>query len=150
MINLFAEGVYVDMWTVSHFLSGALLFVLLVSKRLSICHSILVTVIVAIFWEFLEIRVRVDEVFSNRVVDVVVTVIGFYLIYFVNKKTNFMNSQIKFTLDDGIVYSKNVFFVLYDLDIGINNGIFSSDHLKTGDAAPQIMFAKMSASTASC
>ena len=90
MINLFEEGTYFDMWTVPHFLLGFLTFVFLVDRKIRVNHAILITVAIAIFWEFFEMRVRVEEVLSNRYSDVIISVVGFYILYFINKKTNFM------------------------------------------------------------
>lgn len=95
MINLFAEGVYVDMWTVPHLLLGVLTFVFFVDRRFRVRSAIFLTIAIAIFWEFFEMRVRVEEVLSNRIVDVLISVVGFYVIYFIDKKTGFMSKSMK-------------------------------------------------------
>lgn len=79
MINLFVELPYFDLWSISHILYGMVLFLLLLNKGR--IFSYLIIGITAIAWEVFEVLINVFEYPSNRVSDIVVTFIGFYLAF---------------------------------------------------------------------
>lgn len=94
MPNLFEEGLYLDLWSVPHFLFGLIVFIFFIDKKFRLELSFLFTAILAIGWEIFEIRVKVTEVYTNRITDVVLTLLGFVLLAYLNKKTNFMTNPI--------------------------------------------------------
>lgn len=105
MINLYAEGVYIDMWTLTHFLFGVILFFPFTIKKVNIYIQIILTFLVAFFWEVFEISVKIIEYPTNRVVDIFVTVLGLILFYYLNQKNNFV-------YDNRFKYSIIAFYLL--------------------------------------
>lgn len=95
-MNLFKEGVFIDTWTVSHLLFGVLCFLVFYTRIKSIKIISTLTLVLAVFWEFFEIKVNVEEFFSNRVVDVLSTLLAFYLVYYFVKKNNIEHDQKKY------------------------------------------------------
>ncbi len=84
MIDLFVEHPYIDLWSLSHFLFGVILFFYLKPDRKYV--NFLFILIVATLWEFFEIFVRVFEYSTNRVSDVIVTFVGFYFAVLLSKR----------------------------------------------------------------
>jgi hypothetical protein len=66
--DLGREGAYVDLWSVSHFVGGALLALLGI--------PVAWVTVLAIGWELAEVASRVQEHWANRVLDVVLAVAG--------------------------------------------------------------------------
>lgn len=95
ILSLFQEGEYLDLWSVPHFLFGVILFIFLINKKVKTNTAVFIVFLLAVFWEFFEINVRLNEFFTNRITDVIVTLIGFYLLFFINKKTNFMQNSVQ-------------------------------------------------------
>jgi len=87
MINLFAERPFIDMWSLTHLIFGVILFFVLYPKKFKLEYSVFIILLVTIFWEIFEIRVKVDEVMTNRITDILVTFVGFFVIYKINKKS---------------------------------------------------------------
>jgi hypothetical protein len=86
MLSLYAEGVFIDMWTVTHFLFGVILFFVFTSRRINIYLQILFALILAVFWEIFELSFKIIEYFSNRVVDVAVTILGLIIFFYWHSK----------------------------------------------------------------
>ena len=66
--DLGAEGRFVDLWTIPHFVIGALFGLLGIDLAW--------TTALVVWWELVEVVSRVDEYPTNRVTDVVISVVG--------------------------------------------------------------------------
>ena len=66
--DLGREGAFVDLWSVSHFVGGALLALLGL--------PVVWVTGLAIGWELAELAARVEETWPNRVLDIVLAVAG--------------------------------------------------------------------------
>ena len=66
--DLGAEGRFVDLWTIPHFVIGALFGLLGIDLAW--------TTALLVWWELVEVACRVDEYPTNRVTDVVISIVG--------------------------------------------------------------------------
>lgn len=77
------EGPYFDLWSVPHLFYGVLAAFIAVKARYSFKKGIVITTLLAIFWEFLEIYSgEAWEVNTNRIVDVLIADAGFIITWF--------------------------------------------------------------------
>ena len=81
--KLWAEGRYIDLWTIPHILAGVLLGGYLYWLGVSFEINLAVTTILVISWEFFELHfLGVHEYFTNSLMDIIVALIGFAFMYF--------------------------------------------------------------------
>lgn len=66
-----------DWWSVPHFLFGVVMAFVAITFSFSESYVFLVTLILAILWEFLEKRYRIGEAPGNGTVDVLLPLIAF-------------------------------------------------------------------------
>lgn len=109
MLSLYKEGVFVDMWTVAHILFGLICFFIIYENIKNFKKSLLIIFLLAVFWEFIEIKINVEEFFSNRIVDVLVTLIAFFVIYFLSKKNKVIKNKILFYVILFVYFCVNFF-----------------------------------------
>ncbi len=80
--KLWAEGRYVDLWTVPHILAGVILAAVFNWLGISFWLNLLLSSILIISWEFFELHfLNVHEHLSNKVMDVVTGWLGFFVMY---------------------------------------------------------------------
>ena len=80
--KLWAEGKYVDLWTIPHILAGVLLGGYLYWFGIPFGINLTITAILVISWEFFELHfLGVHEHFTNSLMDIIVALIGFWLTY---------------------------------------------------------------------
>jgi len=76
------EGVYLDPMSIIHFIAGILTYyIFFVIFELSLLQSLLITFAGAFLWEVFEISINVIEKFVNRVVDVALPIIAFFMFH---------------------------------------------------------------------
>ena len=80
-MNIWKEGRYLDAWSVNHLLSGAIFTGWLLTFGLNILIIFFLHLVLAIVWEIFEALFGICEHLSNRIMDVVVGNIGFFLVY---------------------------------------------------------------------
>lgn len=80
--KLWAEGRYIDSWTIPHILAGVLLGGYLYWLGVAFLTNLIITVILVTAWEFFEFHfLGVHEHFTNSFVDIIVALIGFIITY---------------------------------------------------------------------
>ena len=80
--KLWAEGKYVDLWTIPHILSGVIMAGSFYWLGFSFWPNIISSIILMIGWEFFELHfLGIHEHLSNKVMDVVTGIIGFFAMY---------------------------------------------------------------------
>ena|SRR3989338_3419759 len=88
-MNIWREGKYLDLWSVNHFLSG----VVFAGWMFVLGSNLLVTFIlylaISMGWEIFEIFHKVKEDIGNKMIDVAIGVMGFFLIYILNADGSF-------------------------------------------------------------
>ena len=75
--ELWEEGKYLDMWSVSHFLSGLLIASVLFLLGIAFVPALVIATVLFVLYELFEVVVHIEESFTNRFMDVVVDVVGF-------------------------------------------------------------------------
>lgn len=75
--DLWVEGKYFDLWSVNHFLAGLLIAATLFLLKISLFPAFLIAFLLFIAYEIFEVAAQIEEVFTNRLVDVIVDVAGF-------------------------------------------------------------------------
>ncbi len=71
------------MWSLSHFLTGAVIAGTAVLLNVPFWISVVIAVFLLSFWEFYEIFRKIRETISNRWVDVILGLLGYAIMYFV-------------------------------------------------------------------
>lgn len=95
--HLWAEGNYIDFWTVNHILAGAVIAGVSVLSYVPLLTSVIVLFALTITWEIYETVKNIHETTKNRIIDVIVAVIGYVLMYFV-MNAEILNNVILFTI----------------------------------------------------
>lgn len=75
--DIWREGEYLDLWSLPHFLSGALLACFVYLLHLSFFYAIVLAIVLLIAYEIFEVKVGIYETAWNRILDVVVGLISF-------------------------------------------------------------------------
>jgi|GEM_PF-1163234 len=75
------EGRYLDLWTVVHLFAGLMVGIGGLFLNISFWKSFVIGVIVFSVWEFFEHLRGITESLENRVIDVVIALIGIFLIF---------------------------------------------------------------------
>jgi hypothetical protein len=83
-INIWAEGRFIDLWTVVHFLTGVLLgFTLFIFDfPIPLIWVFVVVLVFLVLWELFEYIRKIKETAGNRIVDILIAVVGFALTMF--------------------------------------------------------------------
>ncbi|MFQ5661922.1 MAG: hypothetical protein ACE5F2_01580 [Candidatus Paceibacteria bacterium] len=79
--NLWSEGKYIDFWTVNHIWAGAVIAGVSVISSVPFWTSVIVLFSLTIVWEIYETIKNIRETIENRILDVIVAVVGFAVIY---------------------------------------------------------------------
>jgi hypothetical protein len=80
--RLWEEGKYVDMWSIPHILSGVIMAGLFNWLGIGFWLNLLLSTALMIGWEFFELFVLgVHEHMTNKVMDVVTGLLGFFTSY---------------------------------------------------------------------
>lgn len=87
--NLWAEGKYVDLWSMPHILSGVIMGGVFNWLGFNFWLNLTVSAVLMISWEFFELyALDVHEHLSNKIMDVVTGLLGFFMMCsLINKYT---------------------------------------------------------------
>src|SRR5579872_1728491 len=77
--DFWKEGKYLDLWSVNHLLSGVLLGVILFYFHLHFFPALVISLVLFVGWEVIELLIGINEHFTNIVMDVVCDTAGFLL-----------------------------------------------------------------------
>jgi uncharacterized membrane protein HdeD (DUF308 family) len=83
-IKIWNDGKHFDLWHVNHFLAGTLLAIVGILLGLDEVVNFMIALLAMISWEIFEIINKIYETKFNRSADVILGVLGFVLIYFLN------------------------------------------------------------------
>lgn len=82
-IDIWAEGKYIDLWSIPHVLSGIILFMIFQYLGMGFWFNFILATIIMTWWEFFEEHfMNVNEYITNKIMDVVTGIIGWLVIYF--------------------------------------------------------------------
>jgi len=73
------EGKYVDLWSIPHILSGIVLGAILFSLGVSFVPSLVISLVLFVGWEAVEVFVGIKEHITNMTMDVVCDLLGFFI-----------------------------------------------------------------------
>ena len=80
--DLWAEGKYIDLWTIPHIMAGIILAGLINLFGVHFWLNIIISTLIMIGWEFFELyALDVHEQFTNKIMDVVTGIFGFLVMY---------------------------------------------------------------------
>ncbi|NCS99224.1 hypothetical protein GW764_03505 [Candidatus Parcubacteria bacterium] len=86
------ERMYIDLWSVPHFLFGLIAFYLLQKAGMKKVSAFFITIFFAILWELLELLTPIQEYLTNILTDIIFAGLGFYFFALI-EKTNIKNSK---------------------------------------------------------
>lgn len=73
---------YLDLWSVNHTLASCLLAGIFISFNIPLLTSVVISFLILIGWEFFEIFHHVHETIENRISDMAVGMLGFFITYY--------------------------------------------------------------------
>ncbi|VVB80035.1 Uncharacterised protein [uncultured archaeon] len=89
---IWQEGKYLDFWSTTHTIIGAIFVWLFMFLGMNIYLGFLISFLIIFGWEFFELYfLNVHEYFWNKVWDVLTGIIGFWVMYYFILKYGLMN-----------------------------------------------------------
>lgn len=79
--KLWEEGRYVDLWSVPHLLAGVILAGIFYYLEFNLLWNFITSFLVMVLWEIFEFAFNIKEHMTNKVMDVVIGIMGFFLMY---------------------------------------------------------------------
>jgi hypothetical protein len=73
---------YLDFWSINHTLAGSLLAGIFISFNAPLLASVVIAFLMLIGWEFFEIFHHINETIQNRVSDMAVGMLGFFVTHY--------------------------------------------------------------------
>jgi hypothetical protein len=80
--DIWREGVWIDLWSIVHFLSGASVGFVLYLFNLGNASALVIAFLLFVSYEMWEAIVKIEETLTNRLMDVVVGMLSFVPIFF--------------------------------------------------------------------
>jgi len=80
--GLWKEGKYIGLWSVAHLLAGLILGLFLRILGISTRRAFVMTLSLLILWEFFELAININEIWTNRVADILIGLSGFFITYY--------------------------------------------------------------------
>ena len=84
-VGIWKEGKYFDLWHVNHFLAGVLLACATIIFKIDLFWGFVVSFVLMVAWEFFEYFSKIHETMFNRCMDVILSIISFILIVYLEK-----------------------------------------------------------------
>lgn len=78
--DIWKHGTYIDLWSVVHLGSGALLGSLFFYFGINFFWSGIITLALLILWELFEVLIKINESRKNVLADIIIGMAGFYII----------------------------------------------------------------------
>ena len=91
-IKVWVEGKYVDLWAVNHILAGAILAGIFTLSGLNLFFGLAISTVLMIAWEVIEIWQDQIEFLGNKVLDVLLGIAGYVLMYLIVLKVDISQS----------------------------------------------------------
>ena len=81
--HIWKEREFLDLWHLNHVLAGGLLAFASSYYKLQFLTGLMVTFILSLSWEVYEVIKHIKESIPNRILDIVTTFAGFFIIFFI-------------------------------------------------------------------
>jgi len=79
-MDIWKHGTYIDLWSIVHLLSGALLASVCYFLGFSFFWSAVITFALVVFWEWFEVIIKINESRKNVLMDIIIGMAGFYIL----------------------------------------------------------------------
>jgi len=96
--NIWKKGEYIDLWSLNHFVGGVLIARILLFFDLSFWSALSITFVVKVAWEIYELIRNIKEPIGNKILDVVMGIIGFLVMYYLYIKVSFFSKTTSFII----------------------------------------------------
>jgi phosphatidylglycerophosphate synthase len=81
-VRLWKEGKYIDMWSIPHILCGFVFAGIFNYLGIGLWLNLILSILIMIWWEFFElIFLDVHEYFTNKTMDILMGLAGFFIMY---------------------------------------------------------------------
>ena len=90
-IKIWNDGEYFDLWHVNHFLAGILLALAGILIGMDYWVNFSIALFLMLGWEIFEIIKKIEETRFNMTFDVILGLVGYFLIYYANLQMSEMN-----------------------------------------------------------
>ena len=84
MHSIWKEGKYLDLWSLPHFLVGIILGHIFIYFNLSLTIALIATLVIKTVWEVYEHKYVTIEAVPNKILDVIIGLIGLITVYVYN------------------------------------------------------------------
>ena len=91
-IKVWVEGKYIDLWAVNHILAGAILAGIFTLSGLNLFFGLAISTVLMIAWEVIEIWQDQIEFLGNKVLDVLLGIAGYVVMYLIVLKVDISQS----------------------------------------------------------
>ena len=99
----FWEQAYIDLWSIPHFIIGVIIAFGSVFLGISHLNGFIIAVVITIGWEIFEYVFKIPELFTNRIMDILVALIGFGIVIWAIKHFDLSDKSIQVWLTIVIV-----------------------------------------------
>ncbi len=96
--NIWKKGKYIDLWSLNHFVGGVLIARILFFFDLSFWPALSITFVVKMVWEIYELIRNIKESIENKVMDVIIGIFGFLIMYYLYIQVIFFSSTLFFVV----------------------------------------------------
>ena len=107
MVDIWKHGTYLDLWSIVHILSGALLASVCFYFGFNFFWSAVVTFFLVVLWELFEVLLKINEPKKNMLMDIIIGMVGFYIVGYLH-------------FSKGWPWSSEFFFSLLFVTLGLS------------------------------
>ena len=90
-IKIWTERKYLDFWSLNHILAGCMLASIFIFFNISFLTSIIISFLILLAWEFFEFFAGIHETMENKILDVIIGLLGFFITYYLMNNNIFNN-----------------------------------------------------------
>ena len=95
-IKVWKEGRAIDLWSINHILAGGLLGATVFFHNINLYLGFAISFLIFLAWEIIEIWQNLYEEKWGKVMDVLTSVVSFFIIYFLFTKINLAGALLVF------------------------------------------------------
>lgn len=79
------EGAFIDLWSIPHFITGAIIALIAVIFQVSFLTGFFVIMLISVAWELYEILANIYEIGTNSVFDIVISLVAYSIFFYLPK-----------------------------------------------------------------
>ncbi len=96
--GIWKKGKYIDLWSLNHLLSGALLARISLFIGVSFWLGFSTAFMLMLAWEIYEVIRHIEESIENKILDMVLGIFGFLITYYIQTMMGFTSSTVFFVI----------------------------------------------------